>query len=123
MVGCCSWLLQHTNAGVAWLFNMTYSLLLVFISSWTVVTLAPQASGAGVAEVMAYLNGCLIPKVRDSCAAHSCARATAAASDSSIARPDWDSAMAPRHSKYLQPRLMPQGLTGYWSRCQAPACT
>ncbi|KAK9806419.1 hypothetical protein WJX73_004486 [Symbiochloris irregularis] len=57
------WLLQHTNAGVAWLFDMAYSVTLVFVSSWTVVTLAPQASGAGVAEVMAYLNGCLIPKV------------------------------------------------------------
>ncbi|KAK9804251.1 hypothetical protein WJX72_003440 [[Myrmecia] bisecta] len=57
------WLLAHTNLFVAWLFNMVYSLALVFASTWAVVMWAPQAAGAGVAEVMAYLNGCSLPKV------------------------------------------------------------
>ena len=60
----CRWLIRHTNLFVAWLFNVVYSLALVFISTWSVVTIAPQAGGAGVAEVMAYLNGCQLPKVR-----------------------------------------------------------
>ena len=59
----CRWLIRHTNLFVAWLFNVVYSLALVFISTWSVVTIAPQAGGAGVAEVMAYLNGCQLPKV------------------------------------------------------------
>lgn len=54
----------HINIGVAWLFNMVYSLALVFGSTWMVVNWAPQAAGAGVAEVMAYLNGCMLPHVR-----------------------------------------------------------
>ena len=53
----------HANIGVAWLFNMVYSLALVFGSTWMVVNWAPQAAGAGVAEVMAYLNGCMLPHV------------------------------------------------------------
>ena len=53
----------HVNIGVAWLFNMVYSLALVFGSTWMVVNWAPQAAGAGVAEVMAYLNGCMLPHV------------------------------------------------------------
>lgn len=57
----------HVNIGVAWLFNMVYSLALVFGSTWMVVNWAPQAAGAGVAEVMAYLNGCMLPHVRTSC--------------------------------------------------------
>lgn len=60
----CRFLLRHTNIGVAWLFNMVYSLSLVFGSTWMVVNWAPQAAGAGVAEVMAYLNGCMLPHVR-----------------------------------------------------------
>ncbi|CAL8466168.1 g5704 [Coccomyxa elongata] len=56
-------LVGHTNIGVAWLFNMAYSIALVFGSSWMVVNWAPQAAGAGVAEVMAYLNGCMLPHV------------------------------------------------------------
>ena len=55
----------HINIGVAWLFNMVYSLALVFGSTWMVVNWAPQAAGAGVAEVMAYLNGCMLPHVRN----------------------------------------------------------
>lgn len=46
------------------MFNMAYSIALVFGSSWMVVNWAPQAAGAGVAEVMAYLNGCMLPHVR-----------------------------------------------------------
>lgn len=46
------------------MFNMVYSIALVFGSSWMVVNWAPQAAGAGVAEVMAYLNGCMLPHVR-----------------------------------------------------------
>ena len=57
------YLVGHVNIGVAWLFNMVYSLALVFGSTWMVVNWAPQAAGAGVAEVMAYLNGCMLPHV------------------------------------------------------------
>ncbi|KAK9840815.1 hypothetical protein WJX81_006821 [Elliptochloris bilobata] len=62
------WLLSRQSLGVAklfvaWLFNLAYSLALVFASTWTVVTIAPEAAGAGVAEVMAYLNGCNLPRV------------------------------------------------------------
>ena len=60
----CRFLMGHTNIGVAWMFNMVYSIALVFGSSWMVVNWAPQAAGAGVAEVMAYLNGCMLPHVR-----------------------------------------------------------
>ena len=59
----CRYLLTHTDLGVAWLFNMVFSIGLVFLATWTVVKLAPEAAGGGVAEVMAYLNGCQLPKV------------------------------------------------------------
>ncbi len=59
----CRFLILHTNLFCAWMFNMAYSCALVLLSTWCVVTKAPQAGGAGVAEVMAYLNGCQIPKV------------------------------------------------------------
>lgn len=59
-----SWLLSHTHVTVGWLFNITFSLALVYASTWLVVNVAPEAGGAGVAEVMAYLNGCFMPKVR-----------------------------------------------------------
>ena len=59
----CRWLISHTSLFVAWLFNMAYSLALVYLATWTVVSVAPQAAGAGVAEVTAYLNGCSLPKV------------------------------------------------------------
>lgn len=52
------WLLAHTHITIGWMFNMIYSLALVYASTWLVVNIAPQAAGAGVAEVMAYLNGC-----------------------------------------------------------------
>jgi hypothetical protein len=56
-------LISHTNMFVAWLFNTLFSLALVAGSSFLVVGFAPSAQGSGVPEVMAYLNGCLIPKV------------------------------------------------------------
>lgn len=59
----CRWLIAHANLFVAWLFNVLYSSALVYLSTWTVVNIAPQAAGAGVAEVTAYLNGCNLPKV------------------------------------------------------------
>lgn len=59
----CRFLIQHTNLFCAWLFNLVYSSALVLLSTWCVVVKAPQAGGAGVAEVMAYLNGCQLPKV------------------------------------------------------------
>lgn len=57
------WLLTHTHVIVSWVFNLSYSLGLVFCSTWLVVNIAPEAAGAGVAEVSAYLNGCSIPKI------------------------------------------------------------
>ena len=59
------WLLAHTHITVGWLFNASYSLALVYASTWLVVNVAPQAAGAGVAEVTAYLNGCHMPKILD----------------------------------------------------------
>lgn len=59
-----SWLLAHTHVVVGWMFNITFSLALVYASTWLVVNVAPEAAGAGVSEIMAYLNGCFIPKAR-----------------------------------------------------------
>lgn len=61
--GVTRWLLLHTNLFVAWLFNSVISLLLVAGSSALVVGMAPAAVSSGVPEVMAYLNGVLLPKV------------------------------------------------------------
>lgn len=55
------WLLAHTHWTLGWVFNTSYSLALVYASTWLVVTVAPEAAGAGVSEVMAYLNGCHMP--------------------------------------------------------------
>lgn len=52
------------NVGLAWLFNVSYSLALVAISAGSVLWISPAAAGSGVPEVMAYLNGCHIPKAR-----------------------------------------------------------
>jgi hypothetical protein len=60
----CRWLLTHTHVIVSWVFNLSYSLGLVYCSTWLIVNVAPEAAGAGVAEVSAYLNGCAMPKVR-----------------------------------------------------------
>lgn len=65
--GATRFLIGHTNMGVAWLFNTLFSLALVAGSSFLVVGFAPSAQGSGVPEVMAYLNGCLIPKVCTRC--------------------------------------------------------
>jgi hypothetical protein len=62
--GITRWLLLHTNLFVAWLFNTIVSLALVGGSSALVVGWAPAAVSSGVPEVMAYLNGILLPKVR-----------------------------------------------------------
>lgn len=60
-----AWLVRHGGGVfVAWLFNMTLSCGLAAAAAWPVVAFAPAAAGAGVAEVMAYLNGCSIPKAR-----------------------------------------------------------
>ncbi|KAF8068428.1 clcD [Scenedesmus sp. PABB004] len=61
--GVTRWLLLHTDLGVAWLFNTLLSLCLVAGSSALVVRAAPAAVSSGVPEVMAYLNGVLLPKV------------------------------------------------------------
>lgn len=57
------WLIAHAGLFTAWLFNVIYSTALVYLSTWVVVNVAPEAGGAGVAEVTAYLNGCNLPKV------------------------------------------------------------
>jgi chloride channel 7 len=57
------WLLAHAHWVVGWAFNMAVSLGLVYASTWLVVNVAPEAAGAGVAEVTAYLNGCAVPRV------------------------------------------------------------
>uniref|UniRef100_A0A7R9VET4 Chloride channel protein n=1 Tax=Chlamydomonas euryale TaxID=1486919 RepID=A0A7R9VET4_9CHLO len=61
--GTTRWLIGHTNMGVAWLFNVLVSTALVAASSALCVGVAPEAIGSGVPEVMAYLNGCLVPRV------------------------------------------------------------
>ena len=58
------YLLQHTNILVAWLFAVTFSTVLVLGASSAVVLFAPEAAGAGVDKVMAFLNGCHLPRVR-----------------------------------------------------------
>lgn len=65
--GVTRWLILHTNMVVAWMFNVTASLALVAASSGAAVHYAPAAIGSGVPEVMAYLNGVMMPKVGGSC--------------------------------------------------------
>ncbi len=52
------------NVGLAWMFNVSYSLALVAVSAASVLWISPAAAGSGVPEVMAYLNGCHLPKAR-----------------------------------------------------------
>jgi hypothetical protein len=52
------------NVGLAWLFNVAFSLALVAVSAASVLWISPAAAGSGVPEVMAYLNGCSLPKAR-----------------------------------------------------------
>lgn len=59
------WLLGYAHISIGWVFNVSFSLALVYASTWLVVNIAPEAGGAGVAEVMSYLNGCRMPKVFD----------------------------------------------------------
>ncbi|GLI66383.1 hypothetical protein VaNZ11_010174 [Volvox africanus] len=61
--GITRWLLQYTNVAVALLFNVTVSVVLVAASSVAVIGWAAEAQGSGVPEVMAYLNGCMLPKL------------------------------------------------------------
>ncbi|EFJ51659.1 hypothetical protein VOLCADRAFT_56749, partial [Volvox carteri f. nagariensis] len=61
--GVTRWLLLHTNVAVAWLFNVVVSVALVAASSAAVIGWAPESQGSGVPEVMAYLNGCMLPKL------------------------------------------------------------
>lgn len=49
--GASRWLILHTNMGVAWLFALTFSLLLVAASSALIVGVAPAAVGSGIPEV------------------------------------------------------------------------
>lgn len=57
------WLLVRTHVIIGWMFNVSFSLGLVYASTWLVVHVAPEAAGSGVPEVMAYLNGCDIPNI------------------------------------------------------------
>lgn len=57
------------SVGLGWLFNVSYSLALVAVSAGSVLWLSPAAAGSGVPEVMAYLNGCHLPKARAGCTA------------------------------------------------------
>ena len=59
-----TWLLARAGLGAAWAFSLAFSVALAAAAAWPVVAVAPQAAGAGVAEVMAYLNGCAMPKAR-----------------------------------------------------------
>lgn len=58
------YLLARVNMGVAWVFNMAVTTVMVAASSFAVVGWAPEAQGSGIPEVMAYLNGCMVSKVR-----------------------------------------------------------
>lgn len=56
-------LLDKDQFGVMWLYVTTISVVLAFGAAAVVVYFEPVASGSGVPEVMAYLNGVSIPKV------------------------------------------------------------
>ena len=56
-------LLNRRQVFLAWLFNTVYSSALAFAAAYPVAHIAPEAGGSGVPEVMAYLNGCNIPRV------------------------------------------------------------
>ena len=57
------WIIGHSNVALAWLFNISISLLFTAASSALCVGGAPEAIGSGIPEVMAYLNGIMVPKV------------------------------------------------------------
>lgn len=54
--GVSRWLIGHTNMGVAWVFNMCFSLALVAASSALIVGVAPAAVGSGIPEVRAFMH-------------------------------------------------------------------
>ena len=56
-------LLNRREVFLAWLFNTVYSSALAFAAAYPVAFWSPEAGGSGVPEVMAYLNGCNVPKV------------------------------------------------------------
>lgn len=56
-------LLSRRQLFLAWLFSTVYSGALAFAAAYPVAYVAPAAAGSGVPEVMAYLNGCNVPKV------------------------------------------------------------
>jgi hypothetical protein len=58
-------LLDKSQFGVMWLYFTSVSVLLALCAAAVVVFFEPVASGSGVPEVMAYLNGVSIPKVRE----------------------------------------------------------
>eukprot|EP00798_Chlamydomonas_sp_ICE-L_P007251 gene7251-362_t len=60
--GSTRWLIANSNMGVAWMFNTIVSTCLVAAASAIAVGWAPSAIGSGIPEVMAYLNGCMLPK-------------------------------------------------------------
>ena len=56
-------LLSRRQLFLAWFFNTVYSGALAFMAAYPVAHVGPAAAGSGVPEVMAYLNGCNVPKV------------------------------------------------------------
>ncbi len=60
------WLLHYTRLlFVSWVWNVSFSLALVYASAWLVVNIAPDAAGSGVPHLIAYLNGCDVPRLFD----------------------------------------------------------
>lgn len=59
-------LIEKDNFGLMWFYVCSVSILLALGSAVVVVFFEPAAAGSGVPEVMAYLNGVSIPKVRHS---------------------------------------------------------
>lgn len=49
--------LLHTNMFVKFLQYMSFNLLLAFGCSFTLYLISPAASGSGIPDVKAYLNG------------------------------------------------------------------
>eukprot|EP00201_Polytomella_parva_P018682 CAMPEP_0175063792 /NCGR_PEP_ID=MMETSP0052_2-20121109/14961_1 /TAXON_ID=51329 ORGANISM="Polytomella parva, Strain SAG 63-3" /NCGR_SAMPLE_ID=MMETSP0052_2 /ASSEMBLY_ACC=CAM_ASM_000194 /LENGTH=330 /DNA_ID=CAMNT_0016330045 /DNA_START=408 /DNA_END=1396 /DNA_ORIENTATION=- len=57
------WLILRADMFVAWIFNATVTAAMAAAGSYLCLTYAPAAIGSGVPEVMAYLNGCQVPKI------------------------------------------------------------
>ncbi|XP_052825383.1 chloride channel protein D-like isoform X2 [Octopus bimaculoides] len=55
-------LFEKEEYDLAWLWNVSYAVIFVFISSASVVFLKPSAGSSGIPEVTAYLNGTFIPE-------------------------------------------------------------